>query len=37
MVTQWGWHSFPNPEGYRMEDVLTDYESHGRKVLRAAP
>ena len=31
-MSQWGWHSFPNPEGYRLEDVLTDYESHGRKV-----
>lgn len=30
--SQWGWHSMPNPNGYRMSDVMTDYEVGGRKV-----
>ncbi|MBL7813894.1 MAG: hypothetical protein JNL70_02725 [Saprospiraceae bacterium] len=30
--SEWGWHSFPNTEGYRIEETLKDYESHGRKV-----
>lgn len=30
--SQWGWHSFPNPHGYRLEDVLSPYDSHGRQV-----
>jgi hypothetical protein len=31
-MSQWGWHSFPNTEGYKVEDVLTPYDSHGRSV-----
>ncbi len=31
-MSQWGWHSFPNTEGYKLEDVLTPYDSHGRSV-----
>jgi hypothetical protein len=30
--SQWGWHSFPNPQQYRIEEVYKDYESHGRKI-----
>lgn len=30
--SQWGWHSFPNPRGYRLEDVLVEYDVAGRKV-----
>jgi protein-glucosylgalactosylhydroxylysine glucosidase len=30
--SQWGWHSFPNPENYRIEDTLKYYDSYGRKV-----
>ena len=35
--SEWGWHSFPNTpeginEGYKIEDALKDYDSHGRKV-----
>ncbi len=27
---QWGWHTMPNPGGYRIEDALTSYETaHG--------
>jgi hypothetical protein len=25
--SQWGWHSMPNPEGYQLENALTDYET----------
>lgn len=24
--SQWGWHSFPNPENYQPEETLTDYD-----------
>src|SRR3954467_13859475 len=24
---QWGWHTMPNPEGYKLEDVLSTYET----------
>jgi hypothetical protein len=30
--SQWGWHSFPNSHNYQLEDVLSPYDSHGRKV-----
>lgn len=29
---EWGWHSFPNPAGYRIEQALTMYDAHGRPV-----
>jgi len=29
----WGWHVFPNTGGYKPEDVLEPWESHGRQVL----
>ncbi|MDQ2667545.1 MAG: hypothetical protein M3Z05_16235, partial [Gemmatimonadota bacterium] len=29
---EWGWHSFPNPEGYRLEQSLALYDAHGRQV-----
>ena len=35
-LSQWGWHSLPNPEGYRMADVLEEYEAAGRKVPYAS-
>lgn len=25
-MAQWGWHSFPNVEGYKAEDVLKEYD-----------
>jgi len=29
---QWGWHSFPNPEGFRYEETLVEYDfGHGHK------
>ena len=33
--SEWGWHSFPNGEGYKIEEALKDYDSHGRKVSYA--
>lgn len=34
-MSQWGWHSFPNPENYTLKDVLVPYDTYGRKVLYA--
>ena len=34
-MSQWGWHSFPNPEHFNLRDVLTPYDTHGRPVLYA--
>jgi hypothetical protein len=31
-MSQWGWHSFPNPENYVLKDVLVNYDTHGRQV-----
>ena len=33
---EWGWHSFPNPSGYRLEDALVAYDAHGRAVSYAS-
>ena len=30
--SQWGWHSFPNPAGFRLEDTLEYYDTYGRAV-----
>ncbi|CAN5205998.1 hypothetical protein BH09GEM1_BH09GEM1_39120 [soil metagenome] len=29
---EWGWHSYPNPAGYRIEQTLALYDAHGRQV-----
>jgi hypothetical protein len=29
--SQWGWHSMPNPQGYKLADALNVYEVAGRK------
>ena len=29
---EWGWHSFPNTEGFRDRDALELYDAHGRQV-----
>jgi hypothetical protein len=34
--SEWGWHTSPNPEGYKMADVLEDYDVAGRKVPYAS-
>ncbi|MBV9081065.1 MAG: hypothetical protein JOZ62_00195, partial [Acidobacteriaceae bacterium] len=31
-LSQWGWHSFPNPQNYTLKDVLRNYDTHGRPV-----
>ena len=30
--SQWGWHSFPNPQGFRVEDTFEPYLVNGREV-----
>ncbi len=35
-LSQWGWHSLPNPQGYRVADILEEYEVAGRKVPYAS-
>ena len=34
--SEWGWHSFPNTEGYKIEESLKDYDAHGRKEIGRA-
>jgi hypothetical protein len=34
--SQWGWHTSPNTEDYRMADVLENYNVAGRKVPYAS-
>ena len=33
---EWGWHSYPNPEGYRTANALVLYDAHGRMVPYAS-
>lgn len=35
-LSQWGWHSLPNPEGYTLSDVLESYDVAGRSVPYAS-
>ena len=30
--SQWGWHSAPNTNGYKLSDAFEEYEVDGRKV-----
>jgi hypothetical protein len=30
--SEWGWHSFPNPDGYSFEESLVEYNCYGRMV-----
>jgi hypothetical protein len=34
--SQWGWHSLPNPQGYRLTDAMKEYSVAGRKVPYAS-
>ena len=34
--SQWGWHTMPNPKGYRLSDILEEYIVAGRKVPYAS-
>lgn len=35
-LSQWGWHSEPNPRGYTLKDALSNYSAAGRDVPYAA-
>lgn len=30
--SSWGWHSFPNPAGYRMEETMKTYTLEGKSI-----
>lgn len=30
--SEWGWHSFINTNGYRLEEAIKEYELNGRKI-----
>lgn len=31
-MAEWGWHSFPNPAGYKLEDTFVSIDTYGRPV-----
>ncbi len=31
-LSQWGWHSFPNPHHYTLKDIYKKYDYYGRKI-----
>lgn len=33
--SEWGWHSFPNKAGYKLEEAYRDYQLNGRTVSYA--
>lgn len=33
--SEWGWHSFPNPEGYKIDEALKTYHLNGKDVTYA--
>jgi len=33
---EWGWHTFANPDGHRLEEALVSYDAHGRPVPYAS-
>ena len=33
---EWGWHAFPNPSGFRIDDAMVSYDAHGRSVPYAS-
>jgi hypothetical protein len=34
--SQWGWHTFPNSEGYELKDALKNHDHYGRDVPYAS-
>ena len=34
--SNWGWHTLPNPNNYKLEDVLVEADIYGRKVKFAS-
>ena len=35
--SHWGWHTLPNPKGYKLEDTFRHYDVDGRKVPYTEP
>jgi len=35
-MAQWGWHSFPNPQNYTLDQTFEDHDTYGRPVPYAA-
>ena len=31
-LSTWAWHSFPNPDGLKLDDAMMSYDFHGRTV-----
>lgn len=31
-LSEWGWHSFPNVSGFKIEDTYQDFDTYGRPV-----
>jgi hypothetical protein len=31
-LSNWAWHSFPNPEGFKLSDSYTMYDVHGKEM-----
>ena len=34
--SEWGWHTFPNPQGFELRDAMAMYDAHGRPVPYAS-
>jgi hypothetical protein len=34
-LSNWAWHSFPNPSHYHLSEIMRPYNSHGREVRYA--
>lgn len=32
IISGWGWHTYPNPNGYTLKDAFKYYDVHGREV-----
>lgn len=32
ILSDWGWHSFPNAQGHQIEDTYQDFDTYGRPV-----
>jgi len=32
-MAEWGWHAFPNTQGYQLSDTFVEVNTYGRKVL----
>ena len=34
--SHWGWHSYPNPNNYKLEESFQEYDTYGRPVNYAS-